>query len=1004
MRRSKQGLAGQPALLGAVTVFIAIVAIYFVYQADSGLPFVPTYDVQAELPNAEHLGKTGDVRMAGVLVGRVGERELVTDPDGSTHAVLELRLYKEIEPLPADSQVAMRAVSSLGWSYVELLPGKSEQPLRGNPPRIVSEHPTEDISLSDSLEAYDERTRGALGRYLGGAGDSVATRGPEINDVIALAPQTFRHLEGAARTLASPHSDLGGFIRGFARFNEALSPVAHEQAGFFRGLDLTFGSLAAARSDVAAATAEAPAMFEAGIRGLPRQRTLVRETKRLFAAMRPGIHALRGAADHIEAASVRSPAAFRSLTSFAPRTGARGPRAQPLLHRPRGAARPAHAHLHLPRAAAAGGLARAQPDRVQLPRRGAPQPGQRAERGDDHRQLHRGRRRAGAAGRERRGRPGIEARRRPVEGAPGQPPALHGHAGHGRGREPRVRAGQRDLRDRKDGGRPRARQAARRDREDGAGEAEVSFRHRRAARSKRTDPIAGIAALLIACVCVYWAFARPEPFKQSFQVKVMLTSTTGVKPKFTPVRIAGVDVGEVSAVQSFEGTKTALVTLELEESAPPIHADARVKMRPRLFLEGNSFIDLEPGTPNAAAAEEGMTIPLERSSVYVSFPHVLRALGSDTRGNLQDTLDEYGESLNSEPTAAEDATQDPAVRGLTGGEALNGALHHAAKAMPTIAQLSDATRGRRDGDLERAIDGFGRTAEALNESGELGRDAGERAARQLGVRPGGKLGNRHARGAARRAGEQRTGAARAAWRPAPAEQLAVATLDALPALPGALDSGVPWLGQMRRLLGPDELGGDLDSLLPATRDLAPALSPTTDLLRELDLLSRCSTKVLIPTANARIEDGTRSSGTSSWSEFLSAAVGANGSAQNFDGNGFLLRGQPGGSDAAVATSKTRWMGEPAYGNALARPEGTRPAEPSALPPHEPGRALPPERGARLERPRLGARPARREWAMTKLRRQTRNLAALVRAGRGGRGVRRLHRGPPERASSRAGCL
>ena len=320
-RRSKTGLASQPALLGALTIFIAIVAIYFVYQADSGLPFVPTYEVQAELPNAEHLGKTGDVRMAGVLVGRVGERRLEKNADGTTRAVLQLRLYKDMEPLPADSRVAMRAVSSLGSSYVELQPGTSKQPLRGP---IVAERPTEDISLSDSLEAYDKRTRGALGRYLGGAGDSLVGRGGEINDVIAIAPRTFGHLEAAARTLASPRSDLAGFIDGFARFNEALAPVSKEQAGFFRGLDLTFGSMANVRADVAAATVEAPPLLEAGIRGLPAQRRMVRETAELFAAMRPGLRAVRGAADDIEAMTTRSPAAFRSLRSLAPRLGRSG--------------------------------------------------------------------------------------------------------------------------------------------------------------------------------------------------------------------------------------------------------------------------------------------------------------------------------------------------------------------------------------------------------------------------------------------------------------------------------------------------------------------------------------------------------------------------------------------------------------------------------------------------------------------------------------------------------
>ena len=77
MRRNRGLLVSQPVLLGAVAVLMSIVAIYFVYTLDSrGLPFVPTYNVRAVLADAESLGKTGDVRLAGVLVGRVHQRHI----------------------------------------------------------------------------------------------------------------------------------------------------------------------------------------------------------------------------------------------------------------------------------------------------------------------------------------------------------------------------------------------------------------------------------------------------------------------------------------------------------------------------------------------------------------------------------------------------------------------------------------------------------------------------------------------------------------------------------------------------------------------------------------------------------------------------------------------------------------------------------------------------------------------------------------------------------------
>lgn len=320
MRRAgRHGIAGQPALLGAATVLLAIFAVYISYHADSGLPLKPTYDVQVVIPDAEHFGKTGDVRLAGVLVGRVGERRLEVRPDGTTRAVLDLALNKDIEPLPADTTVRMRANSTLGGNYVELLPGKSPDPLRGSPPVIRADDAPREISLSDALEAYDKKTRGAMGRYLGGAGTALTGRGIDLNAIIRSSPSALEHLEGAAGTMAAPSSDLAGFVDGWSRLAGAVAPVAEQQAGFFRGLDGTFGALASVRGDVADATSESPPLLEAGTRGFASQRALLGETRELFAVLRPGFASLRSAADDIRGASVGSPRAFRSLRPLAPR-------------------------------------------------------------------------------------------------------------------------------------------------------------------------------------------------------------------------------------------------------------------------------------------------------------------------------------------------------------------------------------------------------------------------------------------------------------------------------------------------------------------------------------------------------------------------------------------------------------------------------------------------------------------------------------------------------------
>lgn len=318
-RRRRTHIADQPVILGGLAILVAVAAIYIVYNAAAGLPFAPKYEVDAVIPDAESLGKVGDVRLAGVLVGQVHERHIRTEPDGTTSAVLELALDPDLEPLPTDTSLRMRANSALGGSYVELLPGSSRVPLRGDPPTIDASRAPHTISLTDALGAYDARTRRAAARELTGYGDALTGRGADLNAFIKISPELLSNLDGAARALASPVADLGFFIDAFARLNEELAPAAEAQAGFVAALDRTFTALVPVRDEVAQSSVEAPPMLDAGIAGFPAQRRMLRETAGLFAAIAPGARSARLAADDIAGAALGTPPALRATRELAPR-------------------------------------------------------------------------------------------------------------------------------------------------------------------------------------------------------------------------------------------------------------------------------------------------------------------------------------------------------------------------------------------------------------------------------------------------------------------------------------------------------------------------------------------------------------------------------------------------------------------------------------------------------------------------------------------------------------
>ena len=129
-RGAGAALTASPVLVGAVTVLVTIVAVFLSYNANSGLPFVPTYDLKANVPNAAQLVEGFEVRIGGARVGAISKIEPKRREDGTTYAVLTLNLDKEVEPIAEDTTLVVRPRSSLGLKYLEMVPGESENSLQ----------------------------------------------------------------------------------------------------------------------------------------------------------------------------------------------------------------------------------------------------------------------------------------------------------------------------------------------------------------------------------------------------------------------------------------------------------------------------------------------------------------------------------------------------------------------------------------------------------------------------------------------------------------------------------------------------------------------------------------------------------------------------------------------------------------------------------------------------------------------------------------------------------
>jgi phospholipid/cholesterol/gamma-HCH transport system substrate-binding protein len=302
-RRGPGSIAASPLLVGAVTVLVAIIAVFLAYNANSGLPFVPTYDLTVRLPDAANLVKGNDVNIGGARIGTVSEINPVPSDNGDATAEVKLKLDKDVQPLPTDTTVLVRPRSVLGLKYVELTPGTAKTGLKpGSVLPLRSARP-QPVEINEVINTFNAPTRRGSQETLNGLGTGLAGRGTDINLAIPNLRRLLDSLEPVARVISAPRTRLSRLFPSLGATAAELAPVADTQAALFVNLDTTFAALASvARPFLQETISESPPTEQAGIVNFPRQRPFLRNSAALFRELRPGVDTLPKSAPALAAA------------------------------------------------------------------------------------------------------------------------------------------------------------------------------------------------------------------------------------------------------------------------------------------------------------------------------------------------------------------------------------------------------------------------------------------------------------------------------------------------------------------------------------------------------------------------------------------------------------------------------------------------------------------------------------------------------------------------------
>ena len=305
-RSGIQGVASSPVIVGAVTVLVVFVAVFLAYNANNGLPFVSTYNLTAQVPNADALVKGNEVRIGGVRVGIVRSVAPVQLGDGRVAAQLELRLDRSAEPLPVDSTMTIRPKSALGLKYLEITPGDSREGYAAGDTIPVSASKPAPVDIDEFFSMFDEPTRVAIRQNLAGFGNALAGRGPQINGALGALRRLVESGQPVLRTIVAPSTGFGEFWRALEALSATVAPVAATQASLFVALDRTFAAFARVSRPYIQETIEKGAPTQqVAIDSFPVIRPFLEHSAEFFTALRPGARAI-GATSPTIAAALRA--------------------------------------------------------------------------------------------------------------------------------------------------------------------------------------------------------------------------------------------------------------------------------------------------------------------------------------------------------------------------------------------------------------------------------------------------------------------------------------------------------------------------------------------------------------------------------------------------------------------------------------------------------------------------------------------------------------------------
>jgi phospholipid/cholesterol/gamma-HCH transport system substrate-binding protein len=250
------------------------------------IPLKPQgYRFQVAFPEATQLGLEADVRVAGVSVGKVREKEL--DPRGGNRTVATIQLDRRFAPIHKDARAILRQKTLLGETYVELTPGSPGSPYLKEGGRLANSQIEPTVELDEILQALDPITRQAFHVWQQDLAKTITNRGQDFSDALGNLPAFAGNGSALLKVLDEQSGDVTRLFRNTGTVFEALSRNSGQLHNLIVNSEDVFHATAAQNDSLAETFRIFPTFLDESKATMAKLQTFSRNTDPLIRDLQP---------------------------------------------------------------------------------------------------------------------------------------------------------------------------------------------------------------------------------------------------------------------------------------------------------------------------------------------------------------------------------------------------------------------------------------------------------------------------------------------------------------------------------------------------------------------------------------------------------------------------------------------------------------------------------------------------------------------------------------------